>query len=76
MELLTDDQLNDIARAIAEGYGFELTEDEVLEVAGFALEDISGLELLSSKHFELLIIDIKGRYYDSVKNYKGTGENQ
>jgi hypothetical protein len=68
VELLTDDQLNDIATAIAEDYGFELTEDEVCEMAGLVLEDIPGLESLCSAHLECLIKDIAGKYYDSAKN--------
>lgn len=71
MLLLTSDQRESVAVAIVEMYGARLTDDEAAEVIGLVLEDIPGLETIAVADFDRLIVDIRGRYYESANKNSG-----
>ena len=63
-ESFTDSQIKELAVSIVDMYGSDLPLDEVNESIYIVLEDIPGIELLSSRKIQSLITQIRSQYYD------------
>ena len=69
MPLLTENQLTDIVDMIVDDYGSRLTGDEVSEVIGLILENISSFETVDSQTLTQIINEIRKRYDESVEQH-------
>ena len=59
----SDDQIGELSQSIIEIYGSDLPPDDLNELINMILENISGIELISTQETQLLISQIKEKYY-------------
>ena len=60
----SDDQICELSQSVIEIYGSNLPVDQLDESIHLILEDISGIELISTQEIQLLISQIREQYYD------------
>ena len=62
----SDDQICELSQSVIEIYGSNLPVDQLDESIHLILEDISGIELISTQEIQLLISQIREQYYDKT----------
>ena len=70
MQLLTQQQIHDLAEILVEEYGPCLTGDELLEHIAMLLEDISGFESAPGSAVDRVITEIGRTYHDAVQQHE------
>ena len=63
---LSDDQIGELSQTIIEIYGSDLSPDDLSESIYLILENISGMELIFTQEIQLLISQIREKYYGNT----------
>jgi hypothetical protein len=61
--LLTQEQIILLSEYVADAYGSDLSEEELVESILVVLEDIPGFESVSSQSVQCVINQIRNQYY-------------
>ena len=62
----SNEQIFDLSQTIIETYGSDLSPNDLSESINLILEDIPGVELISTQEIQLLISQIREQYYDKT----------
>lgn len=73
MHTLTNDQRLQIAVFVIDEYGTQLTSDDVGEIIGLVLENISGV---GGSDISEIIKDIRSLYYEKIDNNSADNKGQ
>ena len=63
----SDDQICELSQSVIEIYGSDLSVNQLDESIYLILENISGMELISTQEIQLLISQIKEKYYGKTQ---------
>lgn len=63
----TNNQVKELTKHIIESCGYELPSNELNESIYLALENVPGVELISTRRIQLLTTQIRNQYYDEIK---------
>ncbi len=64
-QFLTNNQLQDLTDVVTEQFGFDLPKDELIDAIRLVLEDIPGIEIVSTQDIQIAINQV--RYLYNVK---------
>jgi hypothetical protein len=67
---LTQEQIRSLSEYIVDVYGTGLPEEELVESISVVLEDVPGVELVSSQSFQCVINQIRNQYYGQCQRQK------
>mgnify|MGYP007065750460 CR=1 FL=1 len=65
---LTNNQIHELSNVVTEQYGFGLPRDELVDAIRLVLEDIPGIENVSTKEIHHITNLIRNSYNDHIKH--------
>jgi hypothetical protein len=66
-ESLSDDQVHELVRFLIDEFGIGLSGDELDESIGLVMENILGIELVSTQTVHRLVNQIRSQYDDETR---------
>ena len=65
---LTNKQIHELSSVVTEQYGFDLPRDELADAIRLVLEDIPGIEIVSTQEIHHVTNLIRNLYNDHIKH--------